>query len=159
MDIAGKVIRLRPENSKTNEGRVLALEGELWKVIAQQLALREYEKRDKTIAVSLYVFHSNGQPIGDIRKSWEAACKAANIEGKLFHDFRRTAVRNMVRAGVPERVAMAISGHKTRAIFDRYNIVSEEDLRKAMEQTQTYLRAAPTSQTVAVFPSKKAASK
>ena len=82
MDIAGKVIRLRPENSKTNEGRVLALEGELWKVIAQQLALREYEKRDKTIAMSLYVFHINGQPIGDIRKSWEAACKAANIEGE-----------------------------------------------------------------------------
>jgi integrase len=80
VDLAGKVIRLRPENSKTNEGRVLALEGELWKVIAQQLALREYENRDKTIAMSLYVFHSDGQPIGDIRKSWEAACKAANIK-------------------------------------------------------------------------------
>jgi integrase len=154
VELAAKVIRLRPENSKTREGRILALEGELWNVIAQQGAAREYENPDETIGVSRYVFHRKGDPIGDIRKSWDAACKQAKIEGKIFHDFRRTAVRNMIRAGVPERVAMAISGHRTRAIFDRYNIVSEDDLRTAVKKTNAYLRATP-KQNVTAFPARK----
>jgi len=154
VDMLGRVLLL--PDSKNGEGRTLALEGELWEIISRQWSMREYPKRDGTIGVSALVFHRQGRPVGDFRKSWQPAREAAEADGKLFHDFRRTAGRNMIRAGVSETVAMKITGHKTRSMFDRYNITSENDIRDAMRKTQNYLATAPKQAQITPF--KKAAS-
>ena len=96
----------------------------------------------------LVFHHDGGQPIGNWRKTWWRACEAARLPGKLFHDLRRTVARNLVRSGTPERVAMAVTGRKTWSIFDRYNIVSEADLKRATARLAEYVTAQPTTPTV-----------
>ena len=81
----------------------------------------------------------DGNPIRDFRKAWENACELAGLSGLLFHDLRRTAVRNMVRAGVPEKIAMAVSGHKTASMLWRYNITDTRDIIEAGRRMQQYL--------------------
>ena len=84
--------------------------------------------------VNEYCFTYKGRHLRSVRTGWMMVVG----DRYLVHDLRRSGVRNLIRAGVPERVAMQISGHKTRSVFDRYNIVSEGDLRKAMESLETY---------------------
>jgi integrase len=131
VDLAGGEVRLRPEVSKNKDGRVLPLRGELLEIISRARQVRRPD--------CPFVFHEASKPIGDFRKAWKTACKKAGLSEIIVHDLRRTAVRNMVRAGIPERVAMELSGHKTRRIFDRYNIVSSEDLADATERLQGHL--------------------
>src|SRR5271155_5408349 len=133
VDLAGKVVHLRPEISKNKDGRLLPLSGELREIVDRARAKRRPD--------CPFVFHREGEPIGDFRKAWSTACKAAGLHPILVHDLRRTAVRNMVRAGIADRVAMTLSGHKTRSVFDRYNIVSEADLAMAAERLQQHLLA------------------
>jgi integrase len=73
-----------------------------------------------------------GEPMRDFRRAWASACKAAGVPGLLKHDLRRSAVRRLVNGGLPERVAMSLTGHKTRAVFDRYHTVSRADQRAAV---------------------------
>jgi integrase len=136
VDGAGGVVRLRPEISKNKEGRVLPLHDEVSDLIDRARAKRR--------ADCPFVFHLKGRRIGDFRKMWKAACKAADLGGLIVHDLRRTAVRNYIRAGVSERIAMSLSGHKTRSVFDRYNIVSEADLLRASEKLQSHLKMQQT---------------
>jgi integrase len=145
VNLAHNEVRLEPGTTKNHDGRVIFLDGELREILERQWECRR--------SGCDHVFHRHGRRIGDFEKSWARACKRAaqamreqeekrlgaqrpqntlpRCIGLLFHDLRRTAVRNLIRAGVPERVAMQITGHKTRAILDRYHIVSEGDLREA----------------------------
>lgn len=88
--------------------------------------------RDRLYPQSKWVFSRTGEPIKDFREEWENSCKRAGCSGLLFHDLRRTAVRNMVRIhGLDRTIAKKISGHKTDSMFDRYNIIDVEDIKAA----------------------------
>jgi integrase len=144
VDRDASAIRLRPEAAKTGRGRTVMLEGDLAELTDRRWESRLFEK-DGNVRVTALVFHLDGKPVGDFKESWATACRTAGVPDKLFHDLRRTAARNMIRAGVPERVAMAVTGHVTRSMFDRYNIVSEDDLRMATQKTTMYVDTLPTS--------------
>jgi integrase len=156
VDLKQGTMRLDPGETKNEEARTIYLNDEL---MTEMKVLHSNRRLGCP-----YVFHLNGEPIGEFRKSWKTACidagvcevlkdeegkpvvvkdkkgneKVVKIPTKIFHDFRRTAIRNMNRSGIPERVAMKISGHKTRSVFDRYNIVSDQDLKEAARKQQAH---------------------
>jgi len=156
VDFEQGTIRLDPGETQNEDSRTLYMNDEL---------LEEMHKlQAKRYLGCPYIFHREGKPIAGFRKAWVSACirdglcevlrdsegmavvvkdkkgneKVVKVPTKILHDFRRTAIRDMVRSGVSERVAMSISGHKTRNVFDRYNIANEQDLKEAAKKKQTY---------------------
>jgi len=133
VDIKAGTVRLEPGTTKNKDGRVIYMTPELKSLLEAQRAKTLALQRQTDQIITL-VFHNEGQPICNYYKAWHNACREAGLSGKIPHDFRRTAVRSMVRAGIPERVAMQMTGHKTRSVFDRYHIVSDGDLKEAAQK-------------------------
>ncbi len=130
VDFAAGTVRLDAGTTKNDEGRVFPFTSDLRILLEAQREHTRAVEREKGI-ICPWVFHRKGVPIRDFYGAWDAACDNAGTPGRIPHDFRRTAVRNLVRAGIAERVAMTMTGHKTRSVFERYNIVSEGDLADA----------------------------
>lgn len=137
VDFHHQVIRLHPGETKNDESRVVPMSEELCDELKGQRKLRD---RRFPSCRKVFFNHSTGKPVKDFRDAWSKAREKVGLSDALFHDFRRTGVRNLTRAGVPERVAMQISGHKTRSVFDRYNIVDEEDVSVAGRAVEAYLK-------------------
>ena len=139
VDLNLGTVRLEAWETKNGEARTIPLVPELREMLAAQKARFPNNP--------LVFCDESGEAIKSLTRPWAAACKTAGLVDatgkptKLFHDCRRTGVRNLVRAGVPEKVVMAVSGHKTRSIFDRYNIVSESDMQDAAAKLSDYTTA------------------
>ena len=141
VDRAGRVIML--PDSKNDDPQAIPLDDELREIIERRWKAREFRLPGGAAGVSEYVFNVDGQPIKYwwFNESWASARKAAGLPGKLFHDLRRTAARNMVRGGVPEEIAIKVTGHRTRSMFSRYNIASLEDKLDALKKARTYAQS------------------
>jgi integrase len=129
VDWNGRTVRLDPGTTKNAEGRTFPFTAALETLLKGQLV--EHERLKKAGHIVPLVFHRNGEPIKTFRGAWKSACKAAGVPGRILHDFRRTAVRNLERDGVSRSAAMAMVGHKTESIYRRYAIVDAGALRDA----------------------------
>jgi integrase len=127
IDLTRQTIKLAPGTTKNNEARTIVMTDEVFDLISQCVAGKG--KND-------FVFTRGSAPVLNFRGAWDALCVKADCEGLLFHDLRRSGVRNLINVGVDEKTAMLISGHKTRSVFQRYNIRNEDDLRDAASKLE-----------------------
>lgn len=130
VDLMNRLVRLNAGETKSGDGRVLPMTQEVYTLLAACISGKGQDD---------YVFTDErgnrrrkaGARILDFRGRWERLLKDADLSGRIVHDFRRSAVRNLERSGVPRSVAMQISGHKTESVYRRYDIVSERDVLAA----------------------------
>ena len=125
-------VRLEPGTTKNKAGRVFPFTNELRQIF--ETLWTEREALQKAGIIVPYVFHRNGKRITSLRGAWDKACEAAGLPGRIPHDLRRSAVRNMERSGLSRSVAKRLTGHKTESVFDRYAITCEADLQEAVRR-------------------------
>ncbi len=129
IDIAARTIRLEPGTTKNKDGREVTMTRE-HSCSADSMCRRE-------VGGFLTVLtRPDGKPVRDFRETWANACSSAGVPGLLFHDLRRTAARNLQRAGIAEGVIMKIGGWRTRSVFERYAIVSQTDIADALKKLE-----------------------
>jgi integrase len=134
VDFSNNQILLNPGTTKNGKGRTLPVYGDM-----KDWLLTQQAERDAKHPTCPFVFAHDGHRITEFRKAWASACERAGLK-LLFHDLRRSAVRNMRLAKIPENVAMQITGHKTRSIFDRYSIVGGEEIQDAAAKLEERLK-------------------
>ena len=133
VDLLDNTVRLYSGETKNGEGRIVALTEECRKLVTE---LRKGKQPEDFLFT-----RENGERVLDLRGVWDSLTRKAGLSGLLLHDFRRSAVRNMIRRGVPQKTAREISGHKTDAVFSRYNIVSDADIRDAARKIEEGAKA------------------
>ena len=135
--IDGDELRVPAEVCKNEKPHTLPIDGGLPAIVKRRKAARMVDG-----ALCEFLFHrGDGRRILEFRKTWASALQKANLPGILFHDLRRSAVRNMVQAGVSPQVAKQVSGHQSDSMFERYNIIVSDDKRKALARTEKYRKA------------------
>jgi integrase len=133
VDFKTGTVRLEPGTTKNGEGRVFHMTPELRACLEAQRAATTALERERDQIIP-WVFHRQGRRLKGFRKAWRTACTTAGLPGRILHDFRRTAVRNLERAGVPRSTAMKMVGHKTESVYRRYAIVDDAMLREGSEK-------------------------
>lgn len=143
VDLASRIVRLEPGATKNDHARELPLSPEPYEMLAMQKTIRDTFYRECP-----WVFFRKGKPITEFRGAWNRACKDAGlvdddgVPTRIFHDLRRSGIRNLIRAGISQNVAMKISGHRTDSVFRRYDIVTQQDLHDAARQLGLYVEEA-----------------
>jgi integrase len=146
LDRPSWVLRIPGSITKNKRGRALKLEGAVRTIIERRLKAR---RLDCVLIFHRIIKAKAGRPIGDFWAMWRKALEGANLPpGRLFHDLRRSAVRNLIRSGVDPSIALKVSGHKTRSMLDRYNIIEEQETGTAFRRVEEWLSVQPTERNI-----------